>query len=92
MAIDKNIEHMMKGTTSVEEHKKMMQILQTKRNDPVVQLSLAMFRDSIVFRDMANSMIFGLNCRVQDLSKEVSDLREELNDANCEESESEAKQ
>ncbi len=78
MDIDKNIEHMMRSNLNRKEHQKIMQALQIRRHEPVVQLSLAMFRDSIVFRDMAQTMIFDLSCQVRDVRRTIEDLHEKL--------------
>jgi len=81
MDIDKRVVEMMRDTTSIGDHRKIMQALEIRRQEPVVQLSLAMFRDSIIFRDMAQSMIFDLSCKVKDFQKEISELNERLDRA-----------
>lgn len=84
MDIDKNIEYMMRNNLSREEHQKIMTALQIRRHEPVVQLSLAMFRDSIIFRDMAQTMIFDLKCQVRDLEKRVTGLSDAESGGNVE--------
>jgi hypothetical protein len=76
MEIDKRVEDMMRSNISREEHMKIMQALQIRRHEPVVQLSLAMFRDSVIFRDMAQTMIFDLSCQVRDLRRTVGELKD----------------
>ena len=78
MDIDKNIEHMMRHNISKEEHLKIMAALQIRRHEPVVQLSLAMFRDSIIFRDMAQTMIFDLSRQVRDMGVRIGELQDTI--------------
>lgn len=61
------------------DQKAMMQALEIRRQEPVVQLSIAMFRDSMMFRDMAQSMILDMSCELKESEKKIEELNERLN-------------
>ncbi len=81
MDIHKRLENIMRETMNPRDQKAMMQALEIRRQDPVVQLSIAMFRDSMMFRDMAQSMILDMSCKLKESEKKIEELNERLDRA-----------
>jgi hypothetical protein len=59
---------------SREEHKAIMSAIQIAGREPSVQISLALFRDALVFQEMAKSTIYTMRLEIDELKKRVEEL------------------
>jgi len=84
MEVNKDVERLIKNY-GPDDSMDIAKILKTRSRDPVVKLSLSMFRESVVFRDMTHSFIFDLKCKVRDLNDEIIDLRSRIEELEAEE-------
>lgn len=71
--IDKNVLNMM-NHVSPEERKNLMNFLQMNRVDPNTNLIMAIFRDSIIFRDMTQALIMKYSMRISELESRIERL------------------
>lgn len=75
-SIDKNILNMIHHVTP-EERKNLMNLLQMNRSDPNTNLIMAIFRDSIMFRDMTQALIMKYQMKIFDLESRIERLESE---------------
>lgn len=62
--------------TSKEEQKRALMYLSTHRNDPIATLILGVFRDAVVFRQMAEATIYSYQRQLDDLGHRILRLEE----------------
>lgn len=72
MEIDKSILNMMKSI-SPEDRKAIIKMLELRRASPELMISLAVFRDVFVYRDMMNATVMQMKAKIKELESRIEE-------------------
>lgn len=74
MEIDKSILNQMQSI-SPEDRKAIIKMIELRRTSPELMVSLAVFRDVFVYRDMMNATVLQLKAKIRGLEERINDLQ-----------------
>ena len=63
---------------SMEEHKALMGAFRITEREPAVKIATAMFRDALMFHEMANATIMQMRMEINSLKRQVEGLNERV--------------